>query len=32
MKQFESPSDFLGKAVNDFHHERICSLLKDHGG
>mmetsp|Transcript_55617 Transcript_55617/g.76448 ORF Transcript_55617/g.76448 Transcript_55617/m.76448 type:complete len:233 (+) Transcript_55617:767-1465(+) len=22
----------LGTAVNDFHHKRICNLLKDHGG
>lgn len=24
--------DLLGKAINDFHHERICALLKDHQG
>jgi aldehyde dehydrogenase (NAD+) len=32
MKQYESYSDHLGKAVNDFHHDRICALFKDHGG
>lgn len=24
--------DLLGKAISDFHHERICALLKDHQG
>ena len=22
----------LGKCINDFHHDRNCNLLKDHGG
>ena len=25
-------TDLLGKAINDFHHERICALFKDHKG
>ncbi len=24
--------DLLGNAINDFHHERLCSLFKDHQG
>jgi len=22
----------FGHAINDFHNERLCALLKDHGG
>lgn len=22
----------MGRVVNDFHHNRLCDLLKDHGG
>lgn len=24
--------ELLGNAINDFHHERICALFKDHQG
>jgi aldehyde dehydrogenase (NAD+) len=24
--------DLLGNAINDFHHERLCALFKDHQG
>jgi aldehyde dehydrogenase (NAD+) len=24
--------DILGKVINDFHNDRLCALMKDHGG
>ena len=31
-KDDNAPERMLGEAINDFHHNRICALLKDHKG